>query len=168
MKGLNISYRSRGLGFLFLLCFMFILIGSQKAQGHSSFDLIESPTKYDGKRVVYSGEVIGEVMIRGDYAWVNLYDGKAAIGVWLDKNLTRDIVYTGSYKAIGDWLEVEGIFNRACLEHGGDLDIHAYALRKIKGGRAVFHRLNPQKLKVALILFVGLCLSLILKRLPKG
>ena len=47
--------------------------------------------------IVYAGEVIGDVMVRGDFVWVNINDGENAIGVWLDKELAREIQFTGSY-----------------------------------------------------------------------
>jgi len=81
--------------------------------------------------VVYEGEVIGDVMGRGEYAWINVHDGQNAIGVWIDKALTKDILYTGSYQGRGDWLEISGTFQRACNLHGGDLDIHAQAIKKL-------------------------------------
>jgi len=105
------------------------------AQPVSSTELINQAKAYDGKEVVYVGEVIGDIMIRGEYAWVNLNDGKNAIGVWINKDLIKDIHYMGSYKFKGDVIEVNGIFHRACLQHGGDLDIHAQSLTKRITGR---------------------------------
>lgn len=91
----------------------------------SSTELINNAKEYDGKSVVYTGEVIGDVMVRGDFVWVNLNDGENAIGIWLDKETAKEIQFTGSYRAKGDRLEVTGVFHRACIQHGGDLDIHA-------------------------------------------
>lgn len=135
------------------------------AQPISSTELINNALDYDGKTVAYEGEAIGEVMVRGDFAWININDGKSAIGVWLNKASTRDILYTGSYKAQGDWVEVVGTFHRACLQHGGDLDIHAQALRKINPGRANQERVNPGKRNLALWLLGILCIALILRQL---
>ena len=91
----------------------------------SSTELINRAKQYDGQEVVYQGEVVGEVMRRGPYAWVNVYDGANAIGIWAGVPLIQDITYAGAYQVRGDMVEVTGIFHRACLEHGGDLDIHA-------------------------------------------
>lgn len=128
----------------------------------SSTELINNAKQLDGKIVTYKGEVIGDVMKRADFAWVNVNDGINAVGIWIPFSLAREIIYTGSHKAKGDLIEVSGIFNRACLEHGGDLDIHAQTLRKIDSGRFTRERLNPAKVNQALILLGVLFLVWIL------
>ncbi len=115
------------------------------AQPVSSADLINDAKEYDGKIVTFEGEVIGDVMMRRDFAWVNLNDGNNAIGIWMPKDLTLQIEYTGSYKSIGDCLEVSGVFHRACPEHGGDLDIHAMSIRKTASGRIVKENVSQNK-----------------------
>ena len=145
--------------FLFLThCFCY-------AQSISSTELISNAKQYDGKTVVYEGEVIGDIMVRGDYVWINVNDGQNAIGIWIEKFKTLDILYTGSYKSKGDWLEITGVFQRACLQHGGDLDIHAQAIRKVRPGRQVIERLNMSKRNLVFVLLGVLCLVWILKQL---
>lgn len=134
-------------------------------QSISSTELINNAKQYDGKQVVYEGEVIGDIMARGDYAWINVNDGANAIGIWIEKAQTKDILYTGSYKSKGDRIEVTGVFQRACLQHGGDLDIHAQSLRKISPGKIVVERLNLGKRNLIFVLAVILCLIWILKLL---
>ena len=129
----------------------------------SSAELINNARQYDGKTITYEGEVIGEIMPRGDHVWVNVNDGLGAIGVWMERDMAGDIVYTGSYRSKGDWVAVTGVFNRACPEHGGDLDIHASGLRRIGAGRAIKQRLNITKRNLALVLLGLLCLVLILR-----
>ena len=124
------------------------------AQSLSSTELIDNAKTYDGKTVVYTGEVIGEVMMRGEYAWANLNDGKNAIGAWLPVGLAREIEFKGSYKAKGDVVEVVGIFNHACVQHGGDLDIHAEALKKIRSGKIIRERINTGKRNI-IFMFSG-------------
>lgn len=123
------------------------------AQVFSSTELINNAKLYDGKIVSYEGEVIGDVMVRKENAWANINDGVNAIGVWINASLVKNITYEGSYKSVGDRVEVSGIFHRACLEHGGDLDIHALTLRKINLGRLKQERVNPDKRNQAFILF---------------
>lgn len=137
------------------------------AQPISSTELINNAKQYDGKIVVYEGEAIGDVMMRGDFAWVNLNDGKGAIGIWMTKDLAKNIQYTGSYKTRGDWIEVTGVFQRACMQHGGDLDIHAQMIRKINSGRVLTEHLNLSKRNLALTLLGVLCLVLILRQFKK-
>lgn len=135
------------------------------AQPISSTELIDNAKQYDGKTIVYTGEVIGDIMARKEFAWINVNDGIKAIGIWAGRDLAKEILYTGSYKSRGDVIEVKGVFHRACLEHGGDLDIHAQTLRKIVSGMAVRDRLDIYKRNLVILLLGALCLVLILSRL---
>ncbi len=130
-------------------CLGFGICAEVCAETVSSADLINKAKDYDGKTVVYQGEVIGEVMARGEYAWVNLNDGKNALGIWMKINLVGQIANAGSYKAIGDTVEVAGVFHRSCLVHGGDLDIHAQSLRLVKSGNRAKEHLSSRRLKIA-------------------
>jgi len=129
------------------------------AEPVSSTDLINNAKQYDGKELDYKGEVIGDVMVRGKFAWINVNDTKSAIGIWLPENLVKEISITGSYKAKGDIVEVKGKFNRACIEHGGDLDIHAVSLQIIAKGANVDEVISPRKIKAAIV-FLIICLTL--------
>lgn len=150
----------------------FLLLPFGYAQSVSSTELINNAKLYDGKTVVYEGEAIGDIMARaipgGKYAWVNLNDGQNAIGIWMSAALSRDIRLTGSYKSRGDWIEVAGIFHRACLEHGGDLDIHAEGMRTIQGGQVIVERANLAKRKLFFSLAGILCLTLILRQFKRA
>jgi len=169
-KSQVISHKLRLLKIVLFLMLLFtyglqLMTYNLFAQSVSSTELINNAKVYDGKVVVYEGEVIGDIMVRGDYAWINVNDGQNAIGIWMDKDLTKDILYTGSHKFKGDWIEVAGIFHRACLEHGGDLDIHAQAVRKLRPGRQIIERLNISKRNLVFVLLGVLCLVWILKQL---
>lgn len=122
------------------------------AQPISSTELINNAKQYDGKVVDYRGEVIGDIMIRSQYAWVNINDGQNAIGIWTTKTLIKNITYKGSYSFKGDVVEVIGKFNRSCPEHGGDLDIHAQTMCKLTSGKQIFEGLDFNKIKIAFIL----------------
>jgi hypothetical protein len=104
-------------------------------------------------------------MVRGEYAWVNMNDGANAIGIWMPLGLASQIQSKGSYKSRGEWLEVVGVFNRSCSQHGGDLDIHAQSLRKVIAGGKFVERFNVGKRNLALALAGVLCLALILQLL---
>ena len=134
------------------------------AQPVSSTDLINNAKQYDGKVVNYRGEVIGDMMVRGQYAWVNINDGQNAIGIWGLKALIKDITHKGSYGFKGDIVEITGKFNRSCSEHSGDLDIHAQTMRKATSGREIFESLDFNKIKIALIL-LGIVLLLYISNL---
>ena len=143
---------------VFLLFTLHFTLYTAYAQPISSTEFIKNAKFYDGKLVVYEGEVIGDVMKRGENAWINVNDGTNAVGVWIKASFIKDINYTGSYKSSGDRVEVVGVFNRSCIEHGGDLDIHAQSLRKINSGRLKAQRLNPDKRSEVFIL-LGVLIS---------
>ena len=138
----------------FFLVFSFRL--AVFAQTLSSSELINNAKQYDGKIVTYSGEVIGDVMLRGEFAWANINDGQNALGIWMDALLAKEIKFTGNYKTRGDNFEITGVFHRACLEHGGDLDIHTQSLRKLSNGRMVKENLNFDKVSLIFILLGAL------------
>ncbi len=129
----------------------------------SSTELIEKAAYYNNKTVEYQGEVVGDVMVRGDSCWVNLNDGANAIGIWADTNLLKGIIkYKGDYNNKGDILLISGIFHRACPQHGGDLDIHLSNAAKIKEGSVIKHPVSPVKIKNALgLFFVAMGLSIL-------
>nr|MBU1328288.1 DNA-binding protein [Candidatus Omnitrophota bacterium] len=131
----------------------------------SSEELIQNAREYDGKTVVYKGEVIGDIMVRGGFIWVNVNDGVNAIGIWSKKDLAKDIIYTGGYKSRGDIVEIKGIFHRACLEHGGDLDIHIEELSKIDSGMVIREKVDIVKRNGAFVLLGILSLAMILSQL---
>ena len=143
--------------FVLTLCAVVYAPQPAYAQAVSSVELINKPKQYDGKVSLFEGEAIGEIMRRGEYAWVNVYDGNRAIGIWMPYELSRDIEYTGGHKSRGDIVAITGVFHQNCLEHGGDTDIHAEAMRKIRPGRVVSERLNFAKRNQAIVLG-ALCL----------
>jgi hypothetical protein len=152
---------------LFSFMFLALCCAPAFAQSVSSAQLIDNAQRYDGKTVVYAGEVIGDIMVRGEHAWVNVHDGQYAIGIWLPKNLSAAILYTGSYKAKGDWIEVSGIFHQVCKEHAGELDIHATSLKRINSGYFVPRVFNRGRMRKAVILLVILGCVWILRHLIK-
>ena len=121
---------------------------------HSSTDLVEQPKEFDGEGVTFAGEVIGEAMVRGDMAWLHINDDayyvknveegaqlggyNTGIAVWLPAGLAEELEYFGDYEHEGDIVEVAGVFNAACAEHGGDMDIHATELEIVELAGALY------------------------------
>jgi len=134
----------RSLFLCLILCFVSI-ISNCYAQPSTSSDLLNNAKQYDGKTISYKGEVIGEIMIRGDHAWLHVNDGIIAIGIWAPKTMIQDIGYIGDYHKKGDIVDVSGTFHRSCLEHGGDLDIHASEIKKITSGSPVIQPISTKK-----------------------
>ncbi len=148
---------------LFFLSSVFCLLSSVcYAESISSTELIENARLYDGKEVTFQGEVIGDIMKRGNFSWVNISDEKNAVGVFLENSIGSNIIFTGDYDHRGDMVEVKGIFHRACRQHGGDLDIHADKITKLTNGYKVIHRADQKKVKAALWLMAILfCLTVV-------
>ncbi len=156
--------------FLFLmLCFVLIVsISNCYAQPSTSLDLINNAKQYDGKTISYKGEVIGDVMIRGDRAWLHVNDGYVAIGIWAPKKMIQDIGYIGDYHKKGDTVEVSGTFHRSCLEHGGDLDIHATEIKKITAGSPVIQPISRKKVYIGVYSLILVLLFYALKKFLQG
>jgi hypothetical protein len=151
---------------IFTLCFLNLAVAAQPVSV-SSTELLNNSRRYDANSVVYKGEVIGDIMMRGDFAWVNVSDGNNAIGVWLSRELAEKIKFTGSYHSIGDQLEITGTFHRNCTQHGGDMDIHAQDMRIIQSGKAVSEELNTTKRNAVYTLLVVLVMVIIFVRRNK-
>lgn len=115
----------------------------------SSTELIERARELDGGSIMYQGEAVGEVMYRGESAWINLHDGDNAIGIWCEKAAAERVKHCGNYRCSGDQCLVTGIFNRACPEHGGTLDIHARELIVLTRGEKTVHAVTPAKKRLA-------------------
>ncbi len=142
----------------FLAAFLFLHASAPAfAEGEgrvaNTAELLERWQEYDGTEVVIRGEVVGDVMRRGDHAWITVNDdhysraarleagelrgGNSGIGVWLPAGEADKIGVLGRYASKGDLVEIKGVFNSDCREHGGDFDIHAASLTVIERGRAL-------------------------------
>lgn len=154
---------------LVVFCFMWCVVplGFAQEVAVSSKELIDGAKKFDGSIVLFEGEVIGDIMKRGTFTWVNIHDGINALGCWIPHDMASTITHTGNYKTKGDWVAVRGEFHRACLMHGGDLDIHVQELKLVRSGAIVIERLNTAKRNTVFILAGLLCLVLILMRFKK-
>lgn len=121
------------LGFLAIILLPCVIY----AQPLSVAEIIKNVKSFDGKTIVFEGEVIGDVMRRGNFAWVNVYNYDDALGVWMSAALAAGIDHTGSHRETGDKIEVVGVFHRACPEHGGDMDLHAQSIRRLSCGEPI-------------------------------
>ena len=119
-----------------------------------SKELIGDPRAYDGREIAFEGEAIGDPMRRGDFAWVNVLDSYAAIGVFLPASQQRTIENFGSYRRGGDIIRVLGVFHRACPEHGGDMDIHGSSVEAISRGRETPHPVSRIELVLIPVFFI--------------
>jgi len=136
----------------------------------SSTQLVEHPKAWDGKTLSFEGEAIGEVMVRGDYAWIHLNDDayylknveegahlggyNTGMAIWVPADLARKISVYGDYKHEGDVVKITGVFHATCVQHGGDMDIHATGLTVVHPGHNAADPVKLGKLTLAILLAV--------------
>ncbi|RJQ52821.1 MAG: DNA-binding protein [Actinobacteria bacterium] len=137
----------------------------------TSGQLIEEHKKWDGKTITYQGEAIGDILRRGDSAWINVNDDAYASrnieeggkpsgynsgqSVWLPISLVRPVEFLGDYDTRGDVISVTGTFHAAWPEHGGDMAIEASTLEVVRRGGPIEHPLDVTKLAAAIVLLVS-------------
>ena len=150
------------------------------AERLSSGELIENAKKYEGREVIYRGEVVGDIMKRGEFAWVHINDdpysslsipagGKpsgynSGQSIWLPYELAKKISFTGSYNFQGDLVEVRGRFNAVCPKHGGEMDIHATYLRVLKRGHPIKKEISRERVAILGLLALLFLLLAALKK----
>jgi len=146
-----------------LMVMLMSVIGAQAAVAAENADTISVGTLvtqsqvYDGKTAVVEGEAVGPLLREGRFVWVNVHDGDRAMGVWMRDSSAYAVTHTGNYTKHGDQLRVSGVFNRACVLHGGDSDIHAENVTRIRSGYRVAHPIpNGKKNLMAFWLLAAL------------
>lgn len=138
--------------------------------------LIDCPDLYDGRAVVFRGEVIGPVFTRAGHAVATLNDddyglragplpetrtalgGNAGIAVVMPAEVRHDVTYHGSYRARGDILRVEGTFAADSDVLGGLPAIHATTVTVDEAGYAIDHRVRRRTV-IAAIVSMGVAAS---------
>lgn len=118
----------------------------------SSTELLTEADKYNGQLIEFEGEVVGDLMVRGEHIWVPVNDGGNTFSVWVPAFFAKQIKHVGGYRYRGDQVRVQGVFYRSCPEHGGGLDIHAEDFRVIKPGHKIPYLLDWSRVFVVLIL----------------
>jgi hypothetical protein len=143
----------------------------------NSASLVENANAWKGRIITFTGEAIGEAMVRRKMAWIHLNDDAymwknieegAQLGgynsghaIWVPADLSKKIRFFGDFKHEGDVVKVVGTFNAACPQHGGDMDIHASTLEIVRVGHPVHHVVNTPSAMIAGVLLI---LALILYR----
>lgn len=139
------------------------LFGTPKAYALSDLTdlntLINESREYDGQTVLVQGEALLEALERKDFTWVNINDGTNAIGVVMSQTEADQIKMYGDFKQKGDTVKIEAVFNRSCIEHGGDMDLHFVRLIDIIPGEKTNHPISRNKLYFALITTVAMMIS---------
>lgn len=139
-----------------IIAFLFFIPAALAQEGAAEVttsDLFEDWEEYDGKEVILRGEAVGDVLARGDYAWIAVNDDyysrealhetgtlvgqNSGIGVWLPTEEAEKIARLGRFGSMGDLVEVRGVFYADDVEHGGDFDIQATSLAILEPGRDI-------------------------------
>ncbi len=143
---------------------LILSLSLQKTPVTSINDLIEHSLSLDHQSVTLEAEVIGEVLERGDHAWVNVNDGTNAIGIYLRLDQTTQLKVFGDYFNVGDKVSIQGVFERSCIEHGGEMDVHAITIHVIKAGHPITHTISAWKFVSSIILLSIALIGLYFKR----
>lgn len=112
--------------------------------------ILQNQNEWDGKEITFIGEVIGQALYIKDHAWINVMDCEFnAMGCWVPKSETAKILFFGKYGKKGDIIEIKGLFNKTCVEHGGDTDIHCDLIHVLEKGKL----LSNDQISIGYILF---------------
>jgi hypothetical protein len=150
----------------------------------SSATLIDCPAEFDGRTVVFVGEVVGAVLRRGSHAWLQLNDdsyalaggplpthritagGNAGLAVRVPAAVADGIEHVGGHRARGDVLHVTGVFEQTHPADAGGPAIEAREAHLVRRGEDVTHPVHRRRLAVAVVLQVctGLVVLLTLQR----
>ncbi|MGB9641819.1 MAG: DNA-binding protein [Candidatus Ratteibacteria bacterium] len=117
------------------IVFVIVLIMTAFCRGQSIPALVNNPDLFDGKIVSVDGELVGDIIEGKGGFWVNVLEADVAIGVWCPLAARGKIKFLGRYDVEGDIVRVEGVFHKRCVEHTGDMDIHAGSIEVLKQGR---------------------------------
>ena len=137
----------------------------------NSASLVDNANAWNGHVITFKGEAIGEAMVRGRMAWIHLNDDaymwknieegakldgyNSGQAVWISDDLAMKIRFFGYFKQAGDVVKIVGTFNAACLQHGGDMDIHASTLEIVRVGHPVYHVFNASRVPLVGFLLIA-------------
>lgn len=155
---------SRILILIFLISILFTVTCVASDNITKINDLIEKSASLNNTEITVQGEVIGEALERGEYAWININDTTNAIGIWVKQSDVDRIKFYGDYKHKGDIVKVTGVFYKSCPEHGGDVDIHSTNIEIIKTGYEVTEEISHTKVIVTSVLFIAMLILFMIFR----
>lgn len=131
---------------IFYVIFLGILVLCNISQAQTVPALIGNPEFFDGCSVIVKGELIGDIIEGRNGFWINLLESEKAIGVWLPDVEREKIKFLGRYGIQGDIVEIEGTFHKNCIQHKGDMDIHAISIKIIQRGMIEEEQIPVEKI----------------------
>ena len=139
----------------FLIFIILVLAASSALAIIPVQTLVENGKTYDEQVVEIQGEAIGDILVRGQNAWMNVLakDGNA-IGILCSKEQAQQIKILGNYKNRGDEVLVTGTFYRFMKEQSGETSIKAQSITIIRSGYPTNHKIPQERLIFALFLLL--------------
>ena len=117
--------------------------------------LIENGKQYDQQTVTITGEVIGDILDRGDTVWINVLSAEGtAIGVKTQKKYSTPIKQTGNYRYHGDTISVTGVFSRANTVELGETMLESTQISVLAPGYVTTERFSYKKTTLACLLAI--------------
>jgi hypothetical protein len=116
--------------------------------------LLDCPNAFDGRRVRYRGEVVGQRLGRGEHRWIQVNDdayatdhgplpahrrylgGNSGLGVRIGADDDAGVRWRGGPGVAGDRVEVRGTFHRVDPDRGEMAVILAESLDVLAPGRS--------------------------------
>ncbi|MBS3940247.1 MAG: hypothetical protein KG028_04725 [Actinobacteria bacterium] len=130
--------------------------------------MVACPAAFDGRRVRYAGELVGDLLHRDGGAWVLVNDDDYALrygplpahreyrgtnsglSVWLPTDLLDDITGLGRPNQRGDLVVLDGHVRRTDPDDGGGLSLRADTLQIIRPAQPLTEPLDrPQAILAA-------------------
>jgi len=133
----------------------------------SSAQLLGCPAAFDGRRVTFVGELIGDLLGRDGGAWVLVNDDDYALevgplpahrdrrginsgmSVWLPDRLQVGITGLGGPGQRGDLVRIEGVIRRTDPSDGGGMTLRAETLEVLAPSAPVEEPLNVAQVWLA-------------------
>jgi hypothetical protein len=129
---------------------------SAHAAWRSPAEIVQEADQLDGRTVPLAGEAIGDKMrADSEHVWINVLGDGIAVGVYIPDELAEPVTGLGDYDRVGDRVNVEGVVNVACEQHGGDLDVHAVRLDVLEPSTSVEHYVPVWEGVLGVALIVG-------------
>lgn len=122
--------------------------------------VLACPRLFDGRRVVFVGEVVGDILRRADGAWLQVNDddyalevgpvgphrdlrgSNSGLAVWVPDGLHEDLGAPGRHGTRGAVVQVEGLLLRTDPAAGGSITIRATTLEVLAPATTVTEPLH--------------------------